>query len=113
MSPPSCGFSTLMTSAPWSARNIVPKGPAPYCSIARTRTPASGSMTRASCNRHRKEPADAARSRKRSRRMPLHELARDDDALQLVRTFADREERRVAVVALEVELLRIAVGAVD
>ncbi len=43
MSPPSFGFSILMTSAPWSARNIVPNGPAPYCSTASTRTPVRGS----------------------------------------------------------------------
>src|SRR5688572_31099588 len=43
----------------------------------------------------------------------FHELARDDDALELVRAFADREQRRVAVVALDVELLRVAVRAVD
>src|SRR5688572_33466657 len=47
------------------------------------------------------------------RRVPLDEAARDDDALQFVRTLADREQRRVAVVALDVELLRIAVSAVD
>ena len=40
-SPPS-GGSILMTSAPWSARNMVPKGPAPYCSTVNTRTPARG-----------------------------------------------------------------------
>ena len=39
MSPPSFGFSTLMTSAPRSARYCVPHGPAPYCSTDRTRTP--------------------------------------------------------------------------
>src|SRR5687768_12798313 len=43
----------------------------------------------------------------------LHQLPRDDDPLQLVRSLPDREERRVAVIALDVVLLRVAVGAVD
>src|SRR5262245_14891954 len=46
------------------------------------------------------------------RGMPLHELPRDDDALQLVRALPDREQRRIAVVALDVDLLRVAVRAV-
>src|SRR5262245_24525707 len=45
--------------------------------------------------------------------IPLDQLAGDDDLLQLVGALADREERRVAVVALDVELLGVAVGAVD
>ena len=41
-SPPTDGSSILITSAPRSASCIVPYGPAPYCSIATTRTSASG-----------------------------------------------------------------------
>src|SRR5437870_3477119 len=48
-----------------------------------------------------------------SRWMPLHERARNDDALELVRTFADREQRRVAVIALDVEFPGVAVCAVN
>src|SRR3954470_21770853 len=44
-SPPSRRFSILITSAPRSARYTVPAGPAPYCSTARTRVPASGSRS--------------------------------------------------------------------
>ena len=39
-SPP--GFSTLMTSAPMSARSMVQKGPAMTCVQSRTVTPSSG-----------------------------------------------------------------------
>src|SRR6185436_12836266 len=46
MSPPSAGFSILITSAPRSPSSMLPNGPAPYCSTAMTRTPASGSMLR-------------------------------------------------------------------
>ena len=41
-SPPLAASSTLITSAPSSARWTLPNGPAPYCSIAITRTSASG-----------------------------------------------------------------------
>ena len=36
------GASTLITSAPSSAMNMVPYGPAPNCSSVRTRMPANG-----------------------------------------------------------------------
>src|SRR6185436_19484348 len=39
--------------------------------------------------------------------------ARDDQALDLVRALADQEQRVVAVEALDLELLRVAVAAVD
>src|ERR1700682_6669325 len=42
MSPPTDGSSTLITSAPRSARWTVPNGPAPYCSTATMRMPSSG-----------------------------------------------------------------------
>src|SRR5688572_19299507 len=42
-----------------------------------------------------------------------HQLASDDDALHLVRAFADAEKRRVAVEPLDRKLLRVAVAAVD
>src|SRR4051794_6138793 len=42
MSPPTPGSSTLTISAPRSARYRDPNGPAPYCSTAMTRRPASG-----------------------------------------------------------------------
>src|SRR5262249_11854129 len=42
-SPPLVGSSTLITSAPRSARKIMAYGPAPSCVKARTRRPASGS----------------------------------------------------------------------
>src|SRR5205814_9561382 len=45
MSPPSAGFSILITSAPRSASCIEPYGPAPYCSTAMTRRPESGGST--------------------------------------------------------------------
>ena len=48
-----------------------------------------------------------------SGRVPLHQLAGDDDPLQLVGSFADRQQGRVTIVALDVEFLGIAVGAVD
>src|SRR5918996_260090 len=44
-SPPLLGSSTLMTSAPRSARCTEPNGPAPYCSIATTRTSWRGLTT--------------------------------------------------------------------
>src|SRR5437762_13233600 len=44
MSPPSAGFSILITSAPRSANCIEPYGPAPYCSTAITRKPESGGV---------------------------------------------------------------------
>src|SRR4029077_1057199 len=43
-SPPSAGFSILITSAPRSPSIMLPNGPAPYCSTAMTRRPESGSM---------------------------------------------------------------------
>src|SRR3546814_6583662 len=46
-----------------------------------------------------------------SDRVPGDELPGDDDALQLVGAFADRQQRRVAVEALDRELLGIAVAA--
>src|ERR1700680_4927026 len=42
MSPPTDGSSTLITSAPRSARWTVPNGPAPYCSTATMRMSSSG-----------------------------------------------------------------------
>src|SRR6185436_19247146 len=45
--------------------------------------------------------------------VPFHQLAGDDDLLQLVGALADDEEGSVAVVALDVELLGISIGAVD
>src|SRR5687768_10509576 len=113
MSPPSFGFSILITSAPWSARNIVPKGPAPYCSTARTRTPVKGSTASFSGRSGIASSWHWPFLAMTSGGLPLHELARDHDALELVRAFADREERRVAVVALNVEFLRVAISAVD
>ena len=50
-SPP--GGSTLMTSAPRSARGTPHRGPATYCAYSRTLTPSSGGVTEA--------PAHAAR----------------------------------------------------
>src|SRR3546814_8640447 len=44
-----------------------------------------------------------------SRRIPLHELARDDDTLQFVGALADAEQRRVAIVALDVEFLGVTI----
>lgn len=55
------GLSTLMTSASRSARCWVPKGPAPYCSTATTRTTATSWF------------------------VPLDLLTGNDDALQFVR----------------------------
>src|SRR6478735_10838587 len=49
-SPPTEGSSILITSAPRSASWSVPHGPAPNCSIAITRTSASG------CTRHFHQP---------------------------------------------------------
>jgi hypothetical protein len=46
MSPP--GGSTLITSAPWSARNIVANGPDTTLVRSMTRTPDNGPVTRAS-----------------------------------------------------------------
>src|SRR5437764_5350205 len=45
--------------------------------------------------------------------VPGDQLAGDDDALQFVGALADHQERRVAVEALDGELLRIAVAAMD
>ena len=41
----------------------------------------------------------------------LEQVARDDQALQFVRAATDHHQRRVAIVALHREILRIAVGA--
>ena len=43
----------------------------------------------------------------------LDQLPRDDEPLELVRALSDREQRGIAVVTLEIELLRVAVGAVQ
>src|SRR6516162_6907067 len=45
--------------------------------------------------------------------IPVDKLAGDDDALQFVGALADDEQRRVAIEALDGELLRIAVAAMD
>src|SRR5436190_18899070 len=46
-------------------------------------------------------------------RITLQQTSRDHKALDLVRPFADDHERRVAVVALDGELRRIPVTAMD
>src|ERR1043166_3010094 len=61
MSPPSAGFSILITSAPRSPSSMLPNGPAPYCSTAMMRTPESGSM----CSPLRRGLADAVDHRTR------------------------------------------------
>src|SRR5581483_9956776 len=59
-SPPSAGFSILITSAPRSPRAMLPNGPAPYCSTAMTRSPDSGSMGFGGAPASaRRRPADA------------------------------------------------------
>src|SRR5688572_33483439 len=45
--------------------------------------------------------------------VPLEELAADDHALDLRGALADQQQRRVAVEALDLVLLRVAVAAVD
>src|SRR6516162_10687467 len=45
--------------------------------------------------------------------VPLDQLAGDDDALQFVGALADHEERGIAIEALDRELLRIAIAAMD
>src|SRR6266581_636809 len=45
--------------------------------------------------------------------VPLDELLGDDDALHLVRSFADAEQRRIPVKALDREFLRVAVAAMN
>ncbi len=46
-------------------------------------------------------------------RVPPQQAPRDDEALDLVRALADQEQGVVAVQALDLELLRVAVAAVD
>ena len=46
-------------------------------------------------------------------RVPFDQLPRDDDALHFVGSLANAHQRRVAVQPLDVELLGIAVAAVD
>src|SRR5919106_5542276 len=53
------------------------------------------------------------RTPSRSERISRQQLPCDDDALDLVGALADAEQRRVAKVALDRKLLRIAIGAVD
>src|SRR5918911_4693751 len=131
MSPPSAGFSILMTSAPRSANCIDPYGPAPYCSTAITRRPErigsigylslQMSLTSAETQPHadrapRIESASSLWSSQRrvgSHLVPGDQLAGDDDALQFVGTLANDEERRVAVEALDGKFLGIAVAAVN
>src|SRR5689334_2539937 len=45
--------------------------------------------------------------------VPLEQLARDDQSLQFVRAAADDEQRRIAVVPLDREVLREAVASED
>src|SRR5262245_13165968 len=70
-------------------------------------------MLRCSGARLYARPAGGARAGVALDPVPLDELPRDDDPLHLVRPLADAEERRVAKQALDRELLRVAVAAVD
>src|SRR3954453_13593523 len=45
--------------------------------------------------------------------MPLQQLLADDHPLDLARPLADEQQRRVAVYALDLVLLRVPVAAVD
>src|SRR5208283_3922794 len=47
----------------------------------------------------------------RSHRIPLHQLPRDDDALQLVGALADHQQRRVAIQPLDRGVGGVAVAA--
>src|SRR5690606_23273901 len=89
-----------MTSAPRSARSMVPKGPAPYCSTAITVTPVSG---------RRSDEFDMSCSDSVALDQPLG----DHEALNFVRTFTDDEERRIAIKALDREFLAVSVAAVN
>src|SRR5208283_2077211 len=98
-SPPSAGFSILMTSAPRSARNIDPNGPAPYCSIAMMVTPSSGRF--------------AVIAQSPSNPVTLDQALGDNQALHLIGALADHQQRRVAVQPLDHELAAVPVAAED
>src|SRR5262249_43065271 len=87
------------TSAPRSARSIVPNGPAPYCSTAMTVTPVSGS----GCDEFMAG----------SYPVPLDQPLGDYETLNLVRALADDEERGIAIQALDDELLAVTVAAMN
>src|SRR5690606_37688975 len=79
---------------------MVPKGPAPYCSTAITVTPVSG---------RRSDEFNMPGSNSVALDQPLG----DHDTLDLIRAFADDEERRIAVKALDWEFLAVPVAAVN
>src|SRR5829696_5369912 len=62
---------------------------------------------------HPPHPQSTRRSRRPSDLVARDQLAPDDHALDLGRTFADEQQRRVAVEPLDLVLLRVAVAAVD
>src|SRR5947208_1390847 len=81
MSPPSAGFSILITSAPRSANCIEPYGPAPYCSTAMTRSPDKTGAT----SHLLFEPYDVRHIRFPTERIPLARDALDHVVRTLIR----------------------------
>src|SRR5437764_15374501 len=106
-----------MTSAPRSARYMLPKGPAPYCSMAMMRTPSRGGRRCADSIRLASAyPLGCTALRPYCAPLQgifLEQAARDDQALDLIGAFANSHQRSITVVTLDLVLFGIPIAAVD
>src|ERR1700677_2043563 len=112
MSPPSAGFSILITSAPRSARNMEPNGPAPYCSTAITVTPSSGNGCVCAASGRGTPWVDPSMTVS-SDPIAFDEPFGNQQSLYLVRALADHKQGCVAIQAFDYELLAVAIAAKD
>src|SRR5215217_413645 len=100
---PRAGSSIFITSAPRSARCMVPKGRAPYCSTAIIRPPLAVAWA---C-----KPSSPLSSFVQS--VPLEQTPRDHQALYFVGSLAYGHQRGIAEVTLHVIILVVTVTTMN